>query len=341
MGPRSRRRHICNFPIRAADGEFNGDITMKIINLLASTALVATSFTPLFVAPAFASILPSSATTSTMASTCAADLAPYAGVMLHNGTLAYFTEVVETGQIDGPATEVAGSRIETPGSRFGTGTATYSNLSISGSPFRTGGSVNMFGDQVATHKNWAGSEYDFTANYSTTTTVSYACHVTQLTETYVPAVPGHVVEGYYVNNGTNPSGGGGSCAGLSSNNPHFGEDLGNCIFMKTADAVEGTPESWTLNAPVDRTDLTHAHTVDETNTATGNGHEVNGGPFTQIGSWLAGKVVICISPKKLPGTWTTQNGYIGNKCNTAYFYTAPWGGGSQTSNGTYISVPGV
>lgn len=327
---------------------------MKIINLLASTALVATSFTPLFVAPAFASILPSSATTSTMASTCAADLAPYAGVMLHNGTLAYSTEVVETGQIDGPATEVAGSRIETPGSRFGTGTATYSNLSISGSPFRTGGSVNMFGDQVATHKNWAGSEYDFTANYSTVTTVSYQCQVTQQTETFHPAVPGHPVLGYYV---VDPDAHGNEEAAQNSckafndlapvapdyKAPGFWGDSpqGNCVFVKTDDATLPVAEFWTLDAPTDRGDLDTAHTVQETNFASGSGHEVNGGPFTQIGSWLAGKVVICISPKKLPGTWTTQNGYIGNKCNTAYFYTAPWGGGSQTSNGTYISVPGV
>ena len=61
---------------------------------------------------------------------------------------------------------------------------------------------------------------------------------------------------------------------------------------------------------------------------------------------FVGKVVVCISPSKtvkggVPGAWQNHNGYTGTKCNTAYFNVAPWGGGSQDSNGTYISVPGV
>jgi hypothetical protein len=69
-------------------------------------------------------------------------------------------------------------------------------------------------------------------------------------------------------------------------------------------------------------------------------------PVTQMGNWFVGKVVVCISPSKtvkggVPGAWQNHNGYTGTKCNTTWFNMAPWGGGSQDSNGTYISVPGV
>ena len=68
-----------------------------------------------------------------------------------------------------------------------------------------------------------------------------------------------------------------------------------------------------------------------------------------------GQTVVCISPstitkKGVPGAWVNKNGYDGGSftgtgsppapgCNTPYFKVAPWGNGSQTSNGTYISVP--
>lgn len=320
-------------------------MTQKITKLLTSAAIIATSFAPAFVMPAQATIIASSTTTATQISTCNTALGANIGVVLHDGSPSFTTEVVETGQIDGATTEVSGSRVETAGSRFGTGTVTYSGLSIVGDPFRNGGSVNMFGDQVATNKNWSNSEYDFTADYSTTTTISYNCDVTEQTEVYHPAVhiPGQPVQGYYTNNGTNSSNGQGSCQGLSPTNPHWGEDLGNCTFTQTADAVIAVdePEYWTLNDPISRPDLATMQTVDETNVANENGHEINGGAFTEVGTWLASKVVICISPKRLPGIWTNQNGYTGTKCNTTYFNSASWGGGSQTSNGTYISVPGV
>lgn len=327
---------------------------MKSIKLLTMAALCASSLTPVaFVAPAMAQ---SATTSGTMASTCAADLAGLVNTAdtLHDGTPVWSTEVVQTGSVDGPATEVPGTRIETAGTRFGTGSATYSNLAISGNPFRTGGSVNMFGDQVATLKHWSNSEYDFTAQFATVTTFSYNCEVTQESETYHPAVPGHPVLGYYV---VDPDFHGNEEAAQNSCNafnaqapvapdwiaPGFWGDTphGNCVFIKTADAVEDQPEYWTRNDSIARPDLGTSHTVDETNYAEGSGHEVNGGPWTQSGNWFVAKVVVCISPKRLPGIWTQQNGYTGTRCNTAWFNVAPWGGGSQTSNGTYISVPGT
>jgi hypothetical protein len=75
-------------------------------------------------------------------------------------------------------------------------------------------------------------------------------------------------------------------------------------------------------------------------------HEDAGEGFDLEGSILIGQAVVCISPttstqtkKGVPGTWVPKNGYDGSKCNTAYFNIAPWGAGSQDSNGTYISVP--
>ena len=322
---------------------------MKMIKQLVSTALVAASFSPLAITPAYATIVPSSTTAATMQSTCAADLAPYASVLLHDGTESFSTVVVETGQVDGAPTEVSGSRVINEASRFGTGTVTYSGLSIAGNPYRTGGSVNMFGDQVATNKNWSNSEYDFTANFDTVTTISYTCEVTQQTETHVAAVhiPGRKVQGYYTNPG-HSTGVVADCNGFDETKDFWGEDKGACIFTQTGPAVDPVDieESWTLDVPIDRTDLNTFHTVNETNTASGTGHEVNGGPFTQIGTWLAQKVVICISPSKTvkggtPGAWANHNCYLGSKCTTAWFNVAPWSGGSQTSNGTYISVPAI
>lgn len=276
--------------------------------------------------------------------------------------------MIETGQVDGPTTEVPGSRVETPGTRFGTGTPTYSGLTILGDPYRVGGSVNMFGLQGAKNKNWPGSEYDFTADYSTTTTVSYNCEVSQVTETYHPAVfiPGRKVQGYSINcdfghgqgndnSGTCEDAGQpqGSC--LAHNNtgdslPFWGEDTEQCKFIKTGDAVEevNEPEYWTNNPPIVRVDLGTSHTVDETNIAEDvAGHEVNGGPWTEVAApgtlWNAGQVVICISPSKtvkggVPGAWANHNGYTGSKCTTAWFKVAPWGAGTSTSNGTLISA---
>lgn len=136
-----------------------------------------------------------------------------------------------------------------------------------------------------------------------------------------------------------------ACEGFTekgASQPFWGDAHAQCLFIKTADAVDPQDEMWTDNDPVAAPELNSSHTIDETNTEYGvAGHEALGGPWTEVGDWLAEKVVICISPKKLPGIWTNQNGYTGTSCTTAYYNTAPWNGGSQTSNGTYISVPGA
>lgn len=298
-------------------------IKSKTLKLLVATAMVGTSLSPLFVAPAMA--LPANSTTeATMDSTCAA-LMP--ATLLHDGTSAASYSVDSVVETEAPAvntdTEVADTRV-------GVGSPTYSGLSIANGPFRIGGSVNMFGDQVATTRTYAdGSTFKFDRHTSITTSYTWTCTITVQTETYTPAGP---VEGFYVNTIEN---GNGDCGGLSPANPHWGQDIGACKFTKTGD---GTEESWDLGTPiVTATSQGPISQTDESDTYGLDGFDLT--PFTQTGNWFVGQVVICISPKKLPGTWTKQNGYTGDNCNTAYFNTAPWGGGSQDSNGTYISVP--
>ncbi len=307
-------------------------IKSTTLKLLVSTAMVATAFLPLFVTPAMA--VPASSTTEAAMDTACSALAP--ATLLHDGSPAASYDVENV--IESEAAPVV-TNTEIPGTRAGVGTPTYSNLSIGAGPFRTGGSVNMFGDQIATTRTYAaGSTFQFDRETSITTSYTWDCRVTVKTETYTPPSP---VQGYYTNNGTNPSGGGGSCQGLSPANPHWGEDIGNCEWHETAPAVEGGwtagPDSVTITpqGPTSQTDVTNEYGLTGTDLTP---YVQNAGPGDY---WYVGKVVICISPKKLPGIWTKQNGYLGDKCTTAWFNVAPWGGGSQDSNGTYISVPAV
>jgi hypothetical protein len=344
----------------------------KLIGAVAmcATALSSMGSSPAFATPGVASSA-SSETETAMANQCSVDLgsAVNTSATTHDGTPVWSTVVAPGSSSAAAATENGGTRDETPGSRFGTGGATYTNLSIGTDPYRIGGSVNMFGDQVATQKNWSGSEYDFTADYNTVTTFSYACNVSELTEHYVAPTGDHgsPVQGYFAprddNDGMHQGQGGGDHAGDNGGgnegdhtnacnmyNDHgptwsqWGEDQGNCMFVVTAPAVPDTYVEgyWVNDGTVDHPELTTTHTVDQTDTDYDvAGHEVNGGPWSQQGSWFAAQVVICISPGKKGGTWTTQNGYTGSKCTTTYFNEGHWSHGSQTSNGTYISVPSV
>lgn len=322
---------------------------MKTIRFAMVLALSATSMTPAIVAtPAFAAPA-SPLTEGAMAGICATNLGAVVntGEFLSDGTPVWSTLVVDVAESEGAPVEV--SRLEIPGTRFGTGSATYSGLAIAGEPFRTGGSVNMFGDQVATHKHWANSTYQFTGIYETTTTYTFGCAVAQETEYWTDPVYGpSYPDGEYINNGTNPSGNEGSCQGLKPGHPNWGTTFGNCTWVGNGGTITGeliAPGYWTRNPTTLRPDLASAGSTSQVDTSQADGVETNGGPWTQVAGpgdlWLAGKAVVCISPKRVPGVWQNHNGYTGSNCNTAYFNTAPWGGGSQDSNGTYISVPGV
>lgn len=219
----------------------------------------------------------------------------------------------------------------------GTGPFTWGGITIVGDPFRNGGSVNMFGNQRATEQNFASSTYDYTADFTSIFSYASSCDLTETIHHPAVHIPGTPVQGFYTNSGTNPSGGGGSCQGLSPANPNWGNDLGNCVFTKTGDGTD----------PVDidaydefNYDTANGAPVPQEQTDNFPGHEANGGPVTLVGDLFVGNPVVCISPKKLPGVWANHNGYTGNKCTTAWFNDPTIGrNGSTTSQGTYISLP--
>lgn len=240
--------------------------------------------------------------------------------------------------ITGPTEVLPLDRDIDPGSVVGTGGFTWGGVKIVGDPFRNGGSVNMFGNQRATEKNFASSNYDYTAEFMSTFAYSFGCSLiatTHYSAVNVPGVPGRKVQGFY----TNP--GAGDCKGFDETKPFWGEDQGACIFTMTGDAIEAL-DPVTVDA---RDDVANPISlpgvpVQQSQTDNLSGRELNGGPVTLAGDLFVGNPVVCISPKRLPGIWTRQNGYLGEKCTTAWFnnLNIAWNG-STTSQGTYISVP--
>jgi hypothetical protein len=336
---------------------------MKMIKLLVSTAMVVASPTA-FVTPAFATATQtpianptSPATLAAMQTQCNALAAAHD---LHNGDI-WTGEVVDDGVtalVSGP-TET-GNRVINLSTVVGSGTFTPGNVSIVGDPFRIGGSVNMFGNQWATGGHWSASTYDYTADFSSTFAHSFSCDISQ--EVYHPAVVHPYYEGIYVVNGdfgNSEDAVRGECAAYTQKGPPatpipevpwWGQDHGgndnndnvfHCVFQGTAPHTDPA-----FYDPPQLIGNEAGTPVNQVQTDNLSGHEANGSGFDIGGNIFVGQVVVCISPSKtvkggVPGAWQNQNGYTGTKCNTTYFNIAPWGGGSQTSNGTYISVPPV
>ncbi|MGX7895006.1 hypothetical protein [Tsuneonella sp. HG222] len=300
---------------------------------------------------------------ATVCSNLAASLDPTPGVPqsdLYRGVVvAGSATSVGTPTEVGPRTKsnIVGKGVYTPAAAY-----------IKGDPFRVGGSVNMFGDQWSTSGSWSDSEYDFTSAFNSTFAYGFSCQiqVSVYHEAVVhPPVP---VQGYYLNwnfghgngndNGTTVEGPAsefpqGACAAYNSTGntlPFWGENKEQCKFIVTAPAQEGytDPEFWDpyvdAGSPIAQTPINQ----DQQDTL--SGHETSGGPVQAIGGdYHVGQVVICISPttgaqakKGNPGTWVAKNGYetvSPTKCTTEWFKVAPWGAGTDSSNGTYISVP--
>jgi hypothetical protein len=333
----------------------------KLASAVSAVALVVGSMS----APAFATATQtptanplSGDNAATMASTCTA-----AALALDDdgvGTGNIWTGTVVLGSVDlvaGP-TEVLPLARTNWTNIVGTGTLVPSAPYISGNPYRIGGSVNMFGDQRASAGYYPSSTYDYVANFTSTFAHSYSCNINKALYHASYVIPGHPVQGYYIVHSDghgNEEGAQQSCDAFSAKQPTsltdttvpwWGyvdpdptkADQGQCDFIKTADATPDVtvPESW--DTPVLVTNVAQT-AINQDQTDSLAGHEANGGRVDVTGDFFIGQVVICISPKKLPGVWTKQNGYTGGNCTTAWFNTAPWGGGSQTSNGTYISVP--
>lgn len=246
-----------------------------------------------------------------------------------------------------PSTD-APALVDGPTERTGTRTnftnvvligVSYSNFSISDGPFRVGGSVNMFGDLTAGQKNWTGSTYDYQAIADSTFDFGFDCDI--LRAEYIAPItkPGGVYD--------NP--GRGDCNGFTPDKDFWGEDQGACIFKPDGTTISvgaasyGEPEFFeTVDGgavPQPQDDLLA-------------GHEAAGPADFATGNFPQGQVVICISPSTTtkrgsPGGWVAKNYYGGGDlngtgigCNATTFVNAAYKSGSETSQGTYNSVPG-
>jgi hypothetical protein len=312
--------------------------------ILAATAIVVGSFNPVFSTAAWAAVTiidptptadaPTAETLAAMEDQCDA-LAAAHGVNW-DGELDESSIVAS--YVSGPTesgTHSIDDAIE--GTLEGAGTFTPGSVSILGEPFRIGGSVNMFGVLQSTGGHYSASEYDFLGEFDTTFSYAFNCTMTESVH--------HAAVGHYV---ISPDAHGGeeeailqecnAYNALGENDPLPGfwgnSPQGNCVFEIT------TPEGDTDEPRDDEAGTP----IEQTQTDTLLAHEDAGEGFDIGETVLIGQAVICISPSKtgpkgVPGTWTKQNGYTGSNCTTTYFNTAPWGAGSQDSNGTYISVP--
>ena len=320
---------------------------MKASAILATSAIVFSSFVPVLNATAWAAVTildPPPAPTGPNATTEAAMEAQCDALAAAHGPAwsgeVDVTSIVPT-LVSGP-TESGTHSIDdaVPGTLEGAGTFTPGTVSILGDPYRIGGSVNMFGVLQSTGGHYSASEYDFEGEFDTTFSYAFNCHMTELVH--------YPNQGFYdvADNahGNDEDAIRANCiafTNLGDNDPRpdwwgLPEDHAFCHFTETSPAQD---------IEEDRPDEPGTP-IEETQTDTLLAHEDAGEGFDIGETVLIGQAVICISPttstqtkKGVPGTWTPKNGYSGEKCTTAWFNVAPWGHGSQDSNGTYISVP--
>lgn len=251
------------------------------------------------------------------------------------------------------ATLVSGPTETNPSARdktniVGTGTFIPGHTYIVGDPYRVGGSVNLFGDQHADSGSWTDSEYDFTNDFTSTWSYAFDCEMKETVHVPVAGyyevaddAPGNSIDAIRANCEAY------NAMGPDPTQPWWGTDHAFCHFNVTTAAhdedQDRPPEAGT---PISQ---------DQTDNL--SGHEYHGGPVQAMGGdYDIGQVVVCISPstttkKGVPGAWVAKNGYDGGSftgdgttppaagCNTPYFKVAPWGAGTDSSSGTYISVP--
>jgi hypothetical protein len=312
-----------------------------MLSSLAGTAAFADTVPPVFANPA------DSATMAAMAAQC--DALAVAHDALNGDRWSGDVVAGAVTLVSGPS-EVVGSRDIDDSSITGAGVFTPGVTYIQGDPFRIGGSVNLFGDQYATSGSWSDSTYNFTADYDSIYAHAFSCDISQEVYHAAYVIPGHPLQGYYVVEATDQGGeedSQGSCAAFTANGPawpHWGQDHAQCDWVETAPETqdENVPESWDAAALVGNEP---GVTVNQEQTDTLDAFEDHGGAVqAQGGPFHLGQTVICISPsttvkKGVPGAWVAKNGYTGDKCTTDWFKAAQWGAGSESSNGTYISVP--
>ena len=259
----------------------------------------------------------------------------------------YTAEVVEGAVtlVSGP-TEVGthSFAVNGTGTQTGAGTFTPAHREIEGDPYRNGGSVNMFGNQIAVGGHYSASSYDFTNDFTTTYAHAYTCTIS--VETYHPAVHHDQVGTWAVKpdfrgneeqmtqncNAFNTSLPGGP------NTHNSDTDQANCTYTVTTAAFDDPA----FHDPAEEVASgVPGGSFNQDQTDQLSAHESLGEGFDVSETLNIGQVVVCISPKKLPGTWTKQNGYTGSKCTTDWYNGGAKTGVSNLNTGSHnwVTVP--
>ena len=271
-----------------------------------------------------------------------------------------------TGQVVlGPVT-LAGGPVESgthsianaiPGTLVGAGTFTPAHTAILGDPYRNGGSVNMFGIKEAVGGHYSASTYDFMGTFKTTYAHAFSCDIFKslyhpAVDIFHPAVGIYVIAGdfggsedavrnecvAYTNLGDNsprPDWWGNPYHGGTADNPH-------CVFQGTPAYTEHH-EAYNDPPVLVGNEAQTAINVDQFNTL--RAHEDAGEGFDTSATLIIGQVVVCISPSKtgtkLPGAWTKQNGYTGDKCTTDWYNGGATVGVPNLNDGSHnwVTVP--
>jgi hypothetical protein len=326
-------------------------LTAAVMSATALSSLSTPAFAAATVLDSVSAAAADANTTSAMEAACTAAAAAHDTA---NGDI--WTGTVVEGDVtwvSGP-TEVGSHSYDANGvgDRDGAGTFTPAHRAIDGDPYRVGGSVNMFGIQLAVGGAYSASSYDFQNDFASTYSHAFSCDISvqvyhgAWTE-HVPADPNGSYTNYDNGKGQGHDNGTGeetytqgSCAainGIGSTWPQWGEDTNQCLFNgERAHDLEHEAyldhDAFVVNEP--------QTAVNQDQTDSLLAHESFGEGYSTSETLILGQVVVCISPGKKGGTWTTQNGYTGTKCNTTYFNTAPAGPQNNINYAhNWVSVP--
>ena len=246
------------------------------------------------------------------------------------------------------------------GTLVGAGTFTPAHVEILGDPYRNGGSVNMFGMKQAVGGHYSASAYDFMGTFKTTYAHAFSCDISKAlyhpaVDIFHPAVGIYVIAGdfgesedairancaAFTAQGQDPlnlpTWWGDAFHGGSADNPHC-RFVGTAAYTEHHDAYNDPPV-------LQGNEAQSAINIDQTNAL--RAHEDAGEGFDTSATLLIGQVVVCISPSKtgtkLPGAWSKQNGYTGDKCTTDWYNGGATVGVPNLNDGSHnwVTVPVV
>lgn len=325
---------------------------MKTRAILASTALILSSFVPVLNTTAWAAVtildpLPdaegaSAATLTAMEAQCDA-LALVHGFNWH-GELDP-TSIVAT---------IVGSPVEVPplhtiddaiGDPIGSGIFTPAHIEFTSDPYRNGGSVNMWANANAVGGHYSASIYDFEHDFDTTFSYAFDC---LMSETVTTGASGfYELAGEFGDSNDAIRANCDAFTALGDNDPRpkwWGEPFHGGSLANPHCRFVGDPGS---TDDEDR-DPENGTPIEQTQRDTLLAHEDNGEGFDITETVSIGKVLVCISPttstqtkKGAPGTWVAMHGYSGLKCTTLWYNTGATVGVSNLNTGSnnVVTVP--